>query len=657
MPDTEPVTAPASADLLEAARVAFAAHAWHEAFDRFTEADGAGALSGDDLEALALAAFFVARPEVQAEAKERAFKRHEEDGNVLRAAYLATDLARFYGYGGKYAIASAWARRAERLIGAEGETYAHGYLAMIGSEGAAAAGDFETALRLAERAVAIGMQAGDRDLTASAQMTLGSLKIASGATSDGIALMEEASIAAVNGDLSPFESGITACRMIGACRDLTDYRRASEWIEATEKYCDRQSLEGFPGICRVHRAEVVAVGGGWERAEHELERATTELGAYNATPPQADGFYAIGDIRRLRGDFAGAEAALREAHARGRSPQPALALIRLAQGNVKGAVKAIDAAVAEQTWDRWARARLLPAQIEISVAAGRVAEARTAVDELKTTVTGYPSPALEAGCRIATGRVLLAEGDPETAAQQLRIGIKRWREVGSPYEVARAQVVLSRALRASEDDDDADLELEAALDEFRRLGAQVDVDVSEREQREITDRRAGPQTARRTFMFTDIVGSTSLAEALGDAAWEQLLRWHDDTLRDLVQRGRGEVVNSTGDGFFAAFESARSAVDTAIAIQRTLRDHRASSGFAIAVRIGIHTAEANRRGTDYSGMGVHVAARIGALAQGGEILASADTVAAAGDVATTDSHAAPIRGATAPVEVAAITWA
>ena len=138
--------------------------------------------------------------------------------------------------------------------------------------------------------------------------------------------MEEASIAAVNGDLSPLTSGVTACRMISACRDLTDYRRASEWIEATEKYCERQSVSGFPGICRVHRAEVSVISGAWEQAEQDLEQATIELGAYNATPPQADGFYAIGDIRRLKGDFEGAEVALREAHARGRSPQPALAL-------------------------------------------------------------------------------------------------------------------------------------------------------------------------------------------------------------------------------------------------------------------------------------------------------------------------------------------
>jgi class 3 adenylate cyclase len=657
MSDARRPTATAQPEPLQAGREAFARHAWLEAFERLSEADRERPLGAMDLESLALAAFFAARADAELDIKERAFKAHEADGNLVRAAYLAIDIARTYGFRGKPSIASAWRRRAEQLIGADGDTYAHGYLALVGSEIAAGSGDLDAALALAERAVTIGATTADPDLRAYSQTNLGSLKIATGATTEGFALLEEASIAAVNGELSPFTSGVTACRMIGACRDLTDYRRASEWIEATEKYCDRQSLEGFPGVCRIHRAEVAAVGGEWSRAEQELERATNELTAYNATPPQADGFYAIGDIRRLRGDLTGAEAALREAHARGRTPQPALAMIRLAQGNVRGAVKAVDAALAEQTWDRWARARLLPAQVEIAIAAGDVARARTAVDELQEIVSGYPSPALEAGCRVARGRVLLAEGDPIGAAAELRTGIRLWREVGSPYEVARARATLSRALRAVDDDDDADLELQAALDAFRRLGARVDLEAGEREEREAADRRHGPQTARMTFMFTDIVGSTNLAERLGDLAWEQLLRWHDDMLRLLIERGGGEIVKTTGDGVFAAFPTARAGVDAAIAIQRALAEHRASSGVALTVRIGLHTAEATRRGADYSGMAVHVAARIGALAQGGEILASAETLTEAGRVPASAPRVEAVRGVTVPVTVAAVDWA
>jgi class 3 adenylate cyclase len=656
MTEASPPIAAAPPTPLQAGHDALARHDWLEAYERLSVADREGSLSGADLEELALAAFFAAHADVELEVTERAFKAHEAEGNELRAAYLAIDVARKYGYVGKISIASAWLRRAERILGPDGDTYAHGYLALIRSEVAALTGDGETALELAERAVEIGTSAADADLKASAQTNLGALKIASGATFDGFALMEEASIAAVNGELSPLTSGVTTCRLIGACRDMTDYRRASEWIEATEKYCERQSLSGFPGVCRIHRAEVEAVGGAWERAEQELERATTELGAYRATPPQADGFYAIGDIRRLRGDFEGAETALREAHTRGRSPQPALALIRLAEGKVKAAAAAINAAVAEETWDRWARARLLPAQVEIAIAAGDVGRARTAVDELAEIVVGYPSPALEAGRRVALARVLLVEGDSPGAAHELRAAVKGWREVGAPYEVARARAILSRALRASDNDDDADLELHAALEEFRRLGARIDLEFAERELRDAEDRRSGPLTATKTFMFTDIVASTNLAEALGDQAWERLLRWHDDMLRAQVVSGGGEIVNSTGDGFFAAFDSARSGVACAISIQRALLEHRASTGFALSVRIGLHTAEANRRGTDYSGKGVHVAARVGALAQGGEILATAETLAEAGNVPVSDARMAQVKGVAAPVSLATIAW-
>ncbi len=656
MSEFTPSPAALTADPVVAGRAALSRHAWEEAFRQLSQADRDGQLSGADLEALALAAFFGAHAEGELAAKERAFKAYEAEGNDLRAAYLAIDIARWFGYAGKYSIASAWKRRAEKLIGLEGDTYAHGYLALIGSEAAGAMGDPDAALALAERAVAIGKTAADADLTAYGLTNLGALKIASGATSDGLALMEEASIAAVNGDLSPFTSGVTACRMIGACRDLTDYRRASEWIEATEKYCESQSVSGFPGICRVHRAEVSVIGGAWDQAEQDLERATVELGAYNATPPQADGFYAIGDIRRLKGDFEGAEVALREAHARGRSPQPALALVRLAEGKVRAATAAINAALDEQTWDRWARARLLPAQVEIALAAGDVALARTAVEELAGVVSGYPSPALEAGRQVASGRVLVAEGDAPAAARELRAAIKGWRDVGAPYEVARARAVLSRALRAVGNEDEAELELQAALDAFRRLGARVDVEAAERELRDAEDRRSGPVSTRKTFMFTDIVGSTNLAEALGDKAWERLLRWHDDMLRGLVASGGGEIVNSTGDGFFVAFDSAMSGVGCAISIQRALVDHRDGTGFALSVRIGLHTAEANQRGTDYSGTAVHVAARVAALAGGGQILATAETLAETSDVASSGARSASVKGVSAPVSVAEIAW-
>jgi class 3 adenylate cyclase len=224
------------------------------------------------------------------------------------------------------------------------------------------------------------------------------------------------------------------------------------------------------------------------------------------------------------------------------------------------------------------------------------------------------------------------------------------------YEIARTRAALSRALRATGDDDDADLELHAARDEFERLGAKLDLAAAEAEFRELVERRADRAQVRMAFLFTDIVGSTRLAEALGNHAWERLLGWHDEMLRGEVARQGGRIVHSTGDGFFAAFDTTRQAIRSAIAIQRALASHAMASGFAPPVRIGLHAAEATQRGDDFSGVGVHVAARIAALAGGGEILASTDALTEAGEVPIVDPRDVEIRGVSEPVSVATVVW-
>ena len=255
------------------------------------------------------------------------------------------------------------------------------------------------------------------------------------------------------------------------------------------------------------------------------------------------------------------------------------------------------------------------------------------------------------------GGVLLAEGDARAPRASCGRRCGCGGSVGSAYEIARVRAALSRALRAGGAEDDADLELRAARDEFERLGARPDLAAVEGELRELGERRTGPGQVRMTFLFTDIVGSTKLAEALGDEAWEQLLRWHDEMLRGQVARNGGRIVNSTGDGFFAAFDSrAPGRPGARWGSSGRLRSTAGSSGFAPPVRIGAHAADATQRGDDFSGIGVHVAARIAALAGGGEILASGDILAEAGDIAAADAREVEVRGVSAPVQVASVTW-
>jgi len=161
----------------------------------------------------------------------------------------------------------------------------------------------------------------------------------------------------------------------------------------------------------------------------------------------------------------------------------------------------------------------------------------------------------------------------------------------------------------------------------------------------------------QTFMFTDIVRSTNLVEAIGDDAWADLLRWHDETLRTLFARHGGTEVDHAGDGFFVAFDTPAAAVDCAVAIQRTLVEHRRTQGFSPQVRIGLHAVEATRRGTRYQGKGVHQAARIAALADAGQIVASLDTARAAPSrFPMSEPRTMTLKGIAEPIQVVQIDW-
>jgi class 3 adenylate cyclase len=143
---------------------------------------------------------------------------------------------------------------------------------------------------------------------------------------------------------------------------------------------------------------------------------------------------------------------------------------------------------------------------------------------------------------------------------------------------------------------------------------------------------------------------------MGDEAWGHVLRWHNDKIASLVGEHRGQVLRTIGDGFFIAFDSPRDAASCAVAIQRALEEHRRSSGFAPRVRIGFHATEATREGDDYMGKGVHKAARIGALADGEEVLTDVSTLESLGELSTSGSRTTSLKGLAEPVEVVAIDW-
>jgi class 3 adenylate cyclase len=233
--------------------------------------------------------------------------------------------------------------------------------------------------------------------------------------------------------------------------------------------------------------------------------------------------------------------------------------------------------------------------------------------------------------------------------------MRLWTEVGAPYECAKARMGLGEALRALGNERQAILEFHAARSTFERLGAEIDI---RRAAEAAGDAKpsAGPRM-EKVFMFTDIVQSTNLVEVIGDDAWGHLVRWHNDMLASLVASHGGEVVRTTGDGYFVTFEGPESAIACAVATQRALEKHRREHGFSPKVRIGLHRAEATKEGPDWSGKGVHAAARIGALAEGEEILVSSETAqAAGGSLTVSDPRTVSLKGIFEPLKVVAVQW-
>ena len=643
-------------EALRAGREAFQRHDWQAAFDTLSEADRQGGLPADGLHLLAQAAWFAAQPDATVEALERAHDAYLKAGDRSSAAMMAFRVAEQHGMRGSMAPAGGWAARAERLIEDDPDSPAHGWLSWMRGLVSWVQGDIPDAAAHYDRALEVAARTGDRSLYGMTLHDKGHALCLGGKVREGLALMDEAMAEVVGGEMQPMAAGYVYCGMISACSRLGDYARASDWTDATTRWCERHSITGFPGVCRIHRAELLRLHGSWPQAEEQARRACEELPQFNLFSGLGPAFLEIAEVRRVMGDLTGAEEAYARAHEYGASPQPGLSLVRLAEGKVGAAAAGVAQALAA-TGEQLPRVKLLAAQADIALAGGDLATASAAADELDSIVTEYESPGHRATAARARGAVMLAHGDAEGALPLLRRAREQWQALDAPFEVAEVRVLLAKAYQAMGDVEAAVLELKAARATFERLGASLSAEVTAELLAALTPAAEAAERVRRAFMFTDIEKSTDLVSAIGDEAWEDLLAWHDQTLRGLFASNRGEVAHHTGDGFFVAFEDATSALRAAVAVQRALAEHRRGHGFAPRVRIGVHVAEATRRGRDYSGGEIHKAARIAAAATGGEILASGETVEEADrGFTTSEPREIVAKGFPDPVPVLRVEW-
>jgi DNA-binding CsgD family transcriptional regulator len=461
---------------LEQARRAFDARAWGEAHAGLAAEDEAGSLPPDDLEKLARTAYLTGREAASVDVWERAHHAFLDTGDAPGAARCAFWIAFVLLHRGEMARGGGWLARAGRVLDDAGkDCVERGFLLFPVALQHIGAADFATAHRIFTDCADIGERFGDVDLITLARHGQGRALIRLGDTAAGTALLDEAMVAITADEVSPILAGDIYCSVIEGCQEIFDVRRAQEWTQALNAWCLTQSdLVPYRGQCLVHRSELLQLHGEWTDALEESERARQRLSDPPGQPALGMAYYQQAELHRVRGAFTKAEQAYEQASQYGRGPQPGLALLWLARGEVEAAHAAIRH-VLEETEDRVGRSKLLSGYVEVVLAAGDVAAARAAADELAKIAAGVAAPWLTAMSGYLDGAVLLSEGRTSAAVTALRRALKVWCELDVPYEAARTRVLLGRACHGSGDAASARFELDHACRTFRELGAGPDL--------------------------------------------------------------------------------------------------------------------------------------------------------------------------------------
>jgi DNA-binding NarL/FixJ family response regulator len=448
---------------------------WLGVYEELSARDPVG-LGAAELDALAEAAWWLCRADESIAARQRAYAAFRDAKDDRGAARTAGRLFHEHLYRGEGAVAVGWLRRGFRHLEGEPRCVEWGWLEMAEAELHLHQGPLDQAADGAAHAVQVARDHGDADLAAVAMQLQGRALVAQGRIPKGLGLLDEAMTAVLAGELTPLYTGWVYCSVVLACKDLADLRRAGEWTEAARAWCDAlpATTPYSQGLCRIYRGEVLALRGAWADAEAELRRAHQELLPHKPRGA-AEASYGVGEVLRRRGELVGAEQAFMRAQQLGWEPQPGMALLRLAQGRVEAAAAALRSALAAPAVDRFGRARLLAAQVEVAIAAGRFDDAGQAVRELVSIDDELHSAVVHATASMAQGSLHLAAGRPAAALEQLRGALGGWRELQLPYEEATARLLIGTTQRMLGDKEGGRIEIDAARAGFDRLGAAADV--------------------------------------------------------------------------------------------------------------------------------------------------------------------------------------
>ncbi|WP_405216438.1 LuxR C-terminal-related transcriptional regulator [Agrococcus sp. Ld7] len=490
---------------IEAGRRCGASGDWEGALAHLRAAHELAPLDADDLCTMAQAAWMAGRLAESIPLSEDAYRQLRESGSHTHAAMAALRLSLLWFTRGEVTLGTAWQGRARRVLAQLPDGPAHAYLAYLDAAASALEGSPESAREHVERIGDLARRFPEPAVEALSLAVAGMAAVRLGETKQGFALLDEAMLPVIAEAVPAEWAGDIYCTIIHLCHQLADFRRMAEWTEATERWCSRFRSESiYSGVCRVHRLELRWAHGDWQGAEQLVER---ESGALADGEPwvAGEGFYQLGEMRRVRGDVDGARRAYRQASETGIDPQPGAALLELDVGNLPGAARMIDVALAEH--GGIARIRLLRAATEVALAGGAIDAAELYAQELVASADLHDTDGFRAWSLHAVGMVALARGDAEQALAALRRAHHAFQQTQQPFECARVLALLARGHELLGDAERAASARDRAAQLLRDLGVTAGSASAH-------ETRAGPLTAREA----EVLARVALGESNRDVA-------------------------------------------------------------------------------------------------------------------------------------------
>jgi len=470
-----------AASALERARASFVERAWERSFTQYWAlARGAVQPCGlelEDFERAAVAAALTGRDQEFLDALERLHTAALAGTEAPRAARAALWSVMRLTAMGETGRASGWVSRLQRLAEHAGpDSLEQCYLQIPLAFAALMRADLPEAERAARRGMLLADRLADADAQAFTRSLVGRALLRQNKTNEGLALLDECMLSVTAGTVSPILTALVYCTVIASCHEVYALDRARQWTNALADWCEAQpELVAFRGTCLVHRAEIARLSGDWPRATEQAERASAGVAGHQNPEAVGEAHYELAELHRLRGELAAAERAYVEAARHGREPHPGIALLRLGQGRTDVAVSGLKRALGEATRPL-ARARLLPAAVEVLLGAGATEEALAACRELETIANAHGTEALVALAAHARAALFLHADDAQAALGPLRRAFFVWQTIGAPYAAAKVRVDLARACAALGDGEGAARELAAARATFSDLGAALDLE-------------------------------------------------------------------------------------------------------------------------------------------------------------------------------------